>query len=1833
MPAPRPSILRIAPFALILALAACDERAPSAPPSGAVPSALKVLGGDGQHGVAGARLPEELAVEVVDAAGRPMPGIAVDFAVVAGGGQLAAQTVASDEQGLARTRWTLGTVAADSQVVEARLDALAPVRLRAIVRPDAPALLALAGGGGAAGPVGAVLADSLAVTVKDRYGNPVVGLEVAWEMVSGGGALSPARTVTGAGGVSKTRWTLGPRVDSAQVAVARVAGLDSVAFTAHALTAGVPLLLSKRSGDGQRGPAGGVLADSLGVLLRMQDGRPVAGAVVAWSVPATAGTVAPAVTRTDANGMASAAWRLGNAPGLAQATVRVDEGTLTFTSLTEADAPAQAAAVSGTGGTGGVGRALADSLAVRVTDRHGNPVPGAEVAWSALAGGGAVSPARGTTGADGIARAHWTLGPAAGTPQTARALVAGLDPIDFSATATTEGVPLQLAKRGGDGQTGTVGSLLADSLGVVLRLPDGRGVANARVVWSVPAGAGTVAPAESRTDANGFAATAWRAGMTPGLAQATAAVDEGTLVFTARIEADAPARVAVVADGGGARGVGQALDSLAVRVTDAHGNPVPGAQVAWSALAGGGAITPARGATDADGITRAQWTLGPRVGEQTAHAVVPGAAPASFEATAGTAGVPLQLAKRGGDGQRGGVGSLLADSLAVVLRLPDGRGVSGARVVWEAGAGSVAPEESRTDANGAAAAAWTLGTDAGLAQATASVDEGRLIFTARAEAEPPALVSVLAGDGLTGRVGGALADSLAVRVTDAHGNPVPGAEVAWSPLTGGGAVTPALGTTDALGIARAQWTLGPRVGAQTAHAVVPGAPPASFEATAGTAGVPLQLAKRGGDGQRGGVGSLLADSLAVVLRLPDGRGVSGARVVWEAGAGSVAPGESRTDANGAAAAAWTLGMEAGLVQATASVDEGRLIFTARAEAEPPALVSILAGNGLTGPVGGALADSLAVRVTDRHGNSVAGVAVAWSQLSGGGQLQPAESTTDASGVARAQWTLGPRVGDAHTAQAVVAGLEPAAFTASGTTAGVTLLLGKRGGDGQRGPAGNLLRDSLGVVLRLPDGRGVSGARVAWSTAIGTVTPAETRTDARGRTAAVWQLGPEFGLVQATAAVDEGTLVFTALSEGAVPTRVEVVAGNGGTGPVGGILADSVAVRVVTEDGGGLWGIEVDWSVLAGGGAIHPARGMTNAQGIARAQWTLGPAAGDVHRAHATVAGLTPAALSATGTTAGVPLQLAKRGGDGQRGFVGTLLADSLGVQLRLPDGRGVSGALVTWNAASGTLSSAETRTDAAGRAAVRWRLGSTAGLTQATATVDDGVLTFTALAQIVPAAVRIVAGNGGTGGVGQPLADSLVVRVVDRDELPIPGVEVSWATTSGGGSVTPAQSTTDAQGIARARWTLGLVADSVQGARATVAGATPANFTATARTQGVALELVRRAGDGQSALLGALLPDSLVVELRTPAGQPVRNALVGWTVTGGGGSVSPAGSRTDALGRARTAWRLGGTPGPAQATATLDGGTISFSATQVAVTRTLSIVGGAGQTSTRGTILPNAVVVRVTDAAGAPVPNAEVRFVVLAGGGSIAWDGDVTTTGPNGTASAEWILGLQAGANRLAVRTPGAGEVEVAATGVDAPMLLLLYSPGLVVDLHQVPFHTSYAAMVDVEVAVVDPAGRPVWGVPVQFSPNKGEQGAQVLTGTGNGEGSGFATFFWEGWMRESDEELPALVIRFQDQGLEITTAWDGGERYYVPEPAFDGAEPYAPSTTVRLNAYVTEMNGISVPDNLPVVLFDASGWRVETVAGASVNWPLGPGTSTRTLTFCVIDTSHTCQDFSVQVQ
>src|SRR5690348_7005949 len=69
-------------------------------------------------------------------------------------------------------------------------------------------------------------------------------------------------------------------------------------------------------------------------------------------------------------------------------------------------------------------------------------------------------------------------------------------------------------------------------------------------------------------------------------------------------------------------------------------------------------------------------------------------------------------------------------------------------------------------------------------------------------------------------------------------------------------------------------------------------------------------------------------------------------------------------------------------------------------------------------------------------------------------------------------------------------------------------------------------------------------------------------------------------------------------------------------------------------------------------------------------------------------------------------------------------------------------------------------------------------------------------------------------------------------------------------------------------------------------------------------------GDAQTGIAGKALPAPLQLVLTSSDGTPRAGAQVTWTVTNGGGSVSPSHQVTDSQGMASATWILGQEPGP-----------------------------------------------------------------------------------------------------------------------------------------------------------------------------------------------------------------------------------------------------------------------------------------------------------------------------------
>jgi hypothetical protein len=102
----------------------------------------------------------------------------------------------------------------------------------------------------------------------------------------------------------------------------------------------------------------------------------------------------------------------------------------------------------------------------------------------------------------------------------------------------------------------------------------------------------------------------------------------------------------------------------------------------------------------------------------------------------------------------------------------------------------------------------------------------------------------------------------------------------------------------------------------------------------------------------------------------------------------------------------------------------------------PALIEAFDGDGQSSVVGTSLPHSLRVRVTDAAGNEAPNVAVGWSVVQGSGTITPTSSTTGQDGIASADFTLGPELGE-QRAQAALDGVSgsPVVFAATGLVTG------------------------------------------------------------------------------------------------------------------------------------------------------------------------------------------------------------------------------------------------------------------------------------------------------------------------------------------------------------------------------------------------------------------------------------------------------------------------------------------------------------------------------------------------------------------------------------------------------------------------------------------------------------------------------------------------------------------------------------------------------------------------------------------------------------------------------
>ena len=486
------------------------------------------------------------------------------------------------------------------------------------------------------------------------------------------------------------------------------------------------------------------------------------------------------------------------------------------------------------------------------------------------------------------------------------------------------------------------------------------------------------------------------------------------------------------------------------------------------------------------------------------------------------------------------------------------------------------------------------------APALFSCGGGDLVLPSEGE---PAVVTIVQGDSLSGRVGEVLAEPLIIEVIDGADRPVAGATVVVE--IEDAAVTPDTITTEGDGRASAEITLGSRVGAATGLVRVI-APESPVEVEADFTVIALASSANGlalvsGDEQVAPAGAVLADPLVVGVTDEFGNPIEGVTITWTAeGGGSVSDATTTTDAGGLSSVTRTLGPAAG-IQTTLATSEGLagspVVFTHTVTAGSASGVQIISGDDQTGPPRQTLPDALVVAVVDEAGNPVVGAAVTWVVTAGGGTLDPSTGTTDDNGNASTRWTLGPSAG-VNTAQAIVSGVGQAEFSATaaaGTASDIVIV----SGDDQTAPAGSRL--PAGLVVRVVDGddNPVSGVPVTWSVESGggSVSPTSGATGTDGLATTAWTLGASTGRQRVEAsAPGAGSVRFEATSTAGAPSVLGLVTQPSANAQVGVPFARQPVVQVRDAAGNPVQagGVTITAAIASGSGELVGTRTQTTA---------------------------------------------------------------------------------------------------------------------------------------------------------------------------------------------------------------------------------------------------------------------------------------------------------------------------------------------------------------------------------------------------------------------------------------------------------------------------------------------------------------------------------------------------------------------------------------------------------------------------------------------------------------
>lgn len=453
---------------------------------------------------------QRIEVLVTDANGYYTPDVSVFWEAI--DGTLSNTDSRTDNDGIARADWTLGTTAGVEQRLRVRIGQGLEPRDTAVLtvvakHGDAASIVASKQSHTTA-PVGSQV--SVTASVLDQFGNRVYNSPARFNVRTGGGSISPQETHTNEQGEVTATWTLGLVLGNQEVEAVIPSSGSAAVFSVNAIP-GAPTSIEAVTSQTLTDVVGRTVSPVPAVLVRDAGSNVVPNAEVVWI--ANNGSYAngqvSARSKTDASGVATVSWTLGTQAGSASLVAAIEGDTVVFTATARADAPYRVRHISPTYTlVGVVGEKADEPLVARVEDQYGNPISNIAVTW---VGNGSVV-GLGTTDSNGLVSGGWTFDTIPGN-QLVRPQASGLISTGEARALVTHGPAAEIRCPMGypycDGLeiSGVAGQSLPSPLTVRVVDQYGNPVQGATILWST--NGGMLSSQFAITNADGTASVSW----------------------------------------------------------------------------------------------------------------------------------------------------------------------------------------------------------------------------------------------------------------------------------------------------------------------------------------------------------------------------------------------------------------------------------------------------------------------------------------------------------------------------------------------------------------------------------------------------------------------------------------------------------------------------------------------------------------------------------------------------------------------------------------------------------------------------------------------------------------------------------------------------------------------------------------------------------------------------------------------------------------------------------------------------------------------------------------------------------------------------------------------------------------------------------------------------------------------------------------------------------------------------------------------------------------------------------------------------------------------------